>query len=73
MKGIFLVIFTLFWSILVLGFDGFMVHNLFEQFESRDYPSVTGTVTYSEVTIQHGSKGGTTYVGTRKSGRYILA
>jgi hypothetical protein len=61
MNGIFLAIFTLFWSILVLGFDGFMAHNLFEQFESRDYPSVTGTVTHSEVTIQHGSKGGTTY------------
>jgi hypothetical protein len=61
MKAIFPLIFTLFWSILVLVFDGLMVHNIFKQFESRHYPFVMGTVTHSEVTIHHGSKGGTTY------------
>lgn len=61
MNGIFLIVFTLFWSILVSGFDGFMVYNGFKQFESRDYPLATGTVTHSEVTIHHGSKGGATY------------
>jgi uncharacterized protein DUF3592 len=61
MNGVFLVIFTLFWSLMVSAFDGLMVHNAFKQYESGDYPFVTGTITRSEVTVQHGSKGGISY------------
>lgn len=61
MQGAFLIIFTLFWSAFVLTFDGFMIHNLFKQAAAADYLSVTGKVTYSEVRIHHGSKGGISY------------
>jgi hypothetical protein len=45
----------------VLAFDGFMVHTIFKQAESVDYPQVTGTVTHCEIRTHHGSKGGTSY------------
>jgi len=61
MSGAFLIIFTVFWSSLVLVFDGFMAHSLFKQVESSHYQFVTGTVIHSEVRIHHGSKGGTSY------------
>ncbi len=62
MNATFLTIFTVFWSSLVLTFDGFIIHNLFKQIESSHYQFVTGTVTHSEVRVHHGSKGGTSYV-----------
>ncbi len=61
MQGAFLILFTLFYSVTVLAFDGLMVNNLFKQFESSGYPSVTGTVTRSLVQIHHSSKGGVSY------------
>lgn len=61
MSGAFLLIFTLFWSGMVLLFDGFMAHGVYKQFESRNYASVTGTITHSEVKSHHSSKGGTSY------------
>jgi hypothetical protein len=59
--GAFLFIFTLFWSGLVLMFDVGMAHSLYRQYESRNYPSVTGTITRSEVVSHHSSKDGTSY------------
>jgi protein-S-isoprenylcysteine O-methyltransferase Ste14 len=61
MNAAFLTIFTVFWSGLVLTFDGFIVHELFKQAESVHYQFVTGAVTHSEVRIHHSSKGGTSY------------
>jgi hypothetical protein len=53
--------FALFWSAIVLLFDGLMAHGIYKQLESQHYPSVTGTITHSEVTSHTGSKGGTSY------------
>ena len=61
MSGVFLLILTLFWSGMVLLFDGFMAHGVYKQFESHNYASVTGTITHSEVKSHHSSKGGTSY------------
>jgi hypothetical protein len=61
MSGAFLFIFTLFWSGMVLTFDGFMAHGIYKQYESQHYPSVTGTITHSEVQSHRTSKGGTSY------------
>jgi Protein of unknown function (DUF3592) len=61
MSGVFLFIFTLFWSGMVLMFDGLMLHGIYKQFESQNFPSVDGTITHSEVTSHRGSKGGTSY------------
>jgi hypothetical protein len=62
MAGAFLIVFTLFWSAFTLGFDGMMEYKTYEQFESGSFPSVTGTVTHSEVERHSGSKSGTYYV-----------
>jgi hypothetical protein len=61
MQRVFLAFFALVWSALVLFFDGQSGYNVFKQIQSRDYPSVAGTVTHSEVTTRHSSKGGTSY------------
>jgi hypothetical protein len=61
MSGAFLVIFTLFWSGMVLLFDGSMGHGIYKQLESAHYPSVAGTITHSEVNSHRGSKGGISY------------
>ncbi|MGD1086190.1 MAG: DUF3592 domain-containing protein [Verrucomicrobiota bacterium] len=61
MQTVFLLFFTLFWSAGALFFDGLVARGIFKQLESRHYPSATGTVTHSEVTTHHGSKGGTSY------------
>jgi hypothetical protein len=61
MQSVFLVFFTLFWSAVVLFFDGTLAHGMFKQFESRHYAVATGTVTHSEVRSHRGSKGGTSY------------
>ena len=58
MSGVFLIIFTLFWSGMVLMFDGIMTHGACQQFESRQYPSATGIITHSELK-SHSVKGGT--------------
>lgn len=62
MTGGFLIFFTLFWSALVLSFDGAIAFKACKQFESGSFPSVTGTVTHSEVQQRTGSKGRTYYV-----------
>ena len=61
MSGVFLTIFTLFWTGMVLVFDGFMGHGIYKQYESTHYASVTGIIQRSEVTSHRGSKGGTSY------------
>jgi hypothetical protein len=58
---IFVVIFALGWTTVVLGLDGVMAYHVFKQFESRHYAAVAGEVTHSEVRSHRGSKGGTTY------------
>jgi len=58
---LFLSVFTLFWSGGTLSFDGFMGHGIYKQLVAQEFPSVTGTITHSEVTSQRGSKGGTSY------------
>ena len=62
--GLFLFLFALIWSGLVLSFDGVMVHGVYKQLEFVHYPSVTGAITHSEVTSHHGSKGGTSYTAS---------
>jgi Protein of unknown function (DUF3592) len=61
MANAFLILFTLFWSGLVLSFDWVTVHSTFQQIESSDFKSVTGKVTQSEVRTHHSSKHGTSY------------
>ncbi len=61
MSGVFLTLFTLFWSGLVLGFDGFMGHGIYKQFEAAHYPSAMGAITRSEVKSHRSSKGATSY------------
>ena len=60
MAGAFLIIFTLIWSGMVLMFDGLTTHLAYQQFESRQYPSATGTITHSELK-SHSVKGGKSY------------
>ena len=61
MSAVFLTLFTLFWTSMVLGFDGFMGHGIYKQFEAGHYPSVMGTITRSEVKSHRSSKGATSY------------
>ena len=61
MSTVFLTLFTLIWSSMVLSFDGFMGHGIYKQLESSHYPSVIGTITHSELKSHRTSKGGTTY------------
>jgi hypothetical protein len=56
MSGVFLFIFTCFWSTLVLCFDVDIGRDLWKQFESSRYPIVMGRVTRSEVVSHRGSK-----------------
>ncbi|MGA2246796.1 MAG: hypothetical protein ABSH48_17530 [Verrucomicrobiota bacterium] len=46
---------------MTLGFDGGMSRNTYKQFESGQYPCVTGKVTRSEVKSHRGSKGCVSY------------
>ena len=57
----FLALFGLFWSGMVLIFDGFITHGIYKQAMSQYYPSVDGQVIHSEVGSHRGSKGGTSY------------
>jgi len=61
MNGVFLFIFTCFWSACVIAFDGFIGRSLWNQFASRSFTVVTGQITHSQVTPHRGSKGGITY------------
>ncbi|HEY2329635.1 MAG TPA: DUF3592 domain-containing protein [Verrucomicrobiae bacterium] len=61
MNGAFLFVFGLVWSGMVLMFDGIIAHGAYKQYESGHYPSVTGTITHSEIKTHHSSKGGTSY------------
>jgi len=57
----FLMVFCLFWSGIVLVFDGSMVRPTWQQFESGFYSSVEGKVTANEVKSHRGSRGGKWY------------
>ena len=61
MNGVLLVIFTGFWSALVIFFDSHVGRDLWKQLACRSYPAVAGHITHSEVTRHRGSKGRTTY------------
>jgi hypothetical protein len=61
MSGVFLAFFALFWTGMVLLFDGVMAHGIYKQFDAQKYFTVTGTITRSEITSSRGSKGGTSY------------
>ena len=55
-----LVLFALCWSGVVLLIDTSAGHQYYQQFESGKFPSVTGTITHSELQT-HNSKGNTYY------------
>jgi Protein of unknown function (DUF3592) len=55
------LVFGLFWTALVLTFDGVIVTAAVRQQLAKSFSTVTGRVTKSEVTSQRGSKGGTQY------------
>jgi hypothetical protein len=61
MNGVFMFLFCGFWSVMVLCIDTKVAQELWRQFESSYYPVTMGEVTYSQVTTQHTSKGGTIY------------
>jgi hypothetical protein len=61
MTGVFLTIFALFWSGMVLAFDGFMGHGIYKQFQAQHFLTATGTIMHSELTSSRSSKGGTSY------------
>lgn len=49
MPTAFLLLFTLFWSGITLGFDGYMAHHSWQQFQTLHYPCVEGKVIRSEL------------------------
>lgn len=59
--GLFLALFGAFWTAIVGTFDVFIGHALVRQSLARQYPTVVGRVTRSEVTRHSGSKGSSTY------------
>jgi hypothetical protein len=61
MSKVLLGVLFCFWSALILTADGFVGWGIWHQFASRNYPAVSGEITHSELTRDHGSKGGTTY------------
>lgn len=61
MTGFFLTVFTLFWTGMVLTFNGFMGHGIYKQLESQHFLTAIGTITHSELTVSHSSKGGASY------------
>jgi hypothetical protein len=67
----FLVCFGLFWSSIVLVFDGLIIIPGVRQIIATHYPSTDGTILSSEVTRHRGSKGGTTY-GVEVSYKYSV-
>jgi len=60
-NGVFLLIFSCFWSTIVILFDSHIGRTLWNQFESRNYPAITGQITHSELTRSRGRKGRTSY------------
>jgi hypothetical protein len=60
-----LVFFGLFWSSLVLVFDGICGYGFVNQLRAQCFPHVTGNITQSETTIEHDSDGSTTGVDIR--------
>jgi hypothetical protein len=56
-----MLIFSLFWSAVVLFMDGQIANDLFRQFNSSHYPSAVGTVTQSEAKVHKSSHGQTNY------------
>ena len=46
---------------MVLAFDGFMGHGIYKQLELQHFLVTTGTITHSELSVSHGSKGSTSY------------
>jgi hypothetical protein len=58
--GIFLVIFGMFWTAIVLLFDGFIGYSTVNQLRALSFSTVTGVVTSSKVT-DHSNSDGTTH------------
>ncbi|HYO57824.1 hypothetical protein [Archangium sp.] len=54
------LLFLIPWTLIVLVFDGFLGHGMVRQLQSMRHPSVTGTITRSEVST-HSDGDGTTY------------
>jgi len=52
-----LILFAMCWSGLCLLMDGTIGHGYYKQFESGKFPSVTGTITHSELQTHTSSKG----------------
>ena len=67
----FLIIFALFWSSLVLLFDGFICTSIVHQVRAEKFPSTAGQVVSSQVTRHRGSKGGTSY-GVKIGYQYVV-
>jgi hypothetical protein len=61
MSKVLLGVLFCFWSALILTADGFVGWGIWHQIASRNYPAVSGEITHSELTREHGSKGGTSY------------
>jgi len=61
MNGVFVFLFAGIWSAGVLFMDLRTAGELWRQFETSHYPVTMGTVTFSQITSHHTSKGGTTY------------
>ena len=57
----FFLIFALFWSLIVVLFDGFIAYAFINQIRSVSYVSVPGHIISSEITKGSDSEGGTTY------------
>ncbi len=60
-----LVFFGLFWSAITLLFDGVLGYSFVNQIRANHFASVTGVITHSETTTEHGSHGNTTGVDIR--------
>jgi hypothetical protein len=67
----FLILFRLFWSSLVLLFDGFIFTSIVRQVRAEKFPSTVGQVVSSQVTRHRGSKGGTSY-GVKIRYQYVV-
>jgi hypothetical protein len=60
------IFFGLFWSAIVLLFDGVLGWGALRQIQANSFPTAPGRVTQSSITSQRGSKGRTTYLPTIK-------
>src|SRR5215469_13885011 len=56
-----LILFALAWSSVCMAINCSIWHDYYKQFESRNFPSVTGTITLSKLESHTSKKGGTYY------------